>query len=82
MPCVGFEPTIPASERAKIVHPLDRTATVTGQVLIITIKYSAIADLHFPFTVAHSLGFPVFTSRLLATDLITETITSNPMKSS
>jgi hypothetical protein len=30
MPCVGFEPTIPASERAKIVHSLDRSATVTG----------------------------------------------------
>jgi hypothetical protein len=32
MPCVGFEPTIPASERAKIVHvyALDRAATVTG----------------------------------------------------
>jgi hypothetical protein len=31
MPCVGFEPTIPASEqRAKTVHALDRTATVTG----------------------------------------------------
>jgi hypothetical protein len=30
MPCVGLEPTIPASERAKTVHPLDRSATVTG----------------------------------------------------
>jgi hypothetical protein len=28
--CVGFEPTIPASERAKTVHALDRAATVTG----------------------------------------------------
>jgi hypothetical protein len=27
---VGFEPTIPASERAKTVHALDRSATVTG----------------------------------------------------
>jgi hypothetical protein len=27
---VGFEPTIPASERAKTVHVLDRSATVTG----------------------------------------------------
>jgi hypothetical protein len=26
----GFEPTIPASERAKTVHALDRSATVTG----------------------------------------------------
>jgi hypothetical protein len=30
MPCVKFEPTIPASERAKTVHALDRSATVTG----------------------------------------------------
>jgi hypothetical protein len=30
MPYVGFEPTIPASERAKTVHALDRSATVTG----------------------------------------------------
>jgi hypothetical protein len=29
---VGFEPTIPASERAKTVHALDRSATVTGAV--------------------------------------------------
>jgi hypothetical protein len=30
MPYVGFEPTIPASERAKTFHALDRAATVTG----------------------------------------------------
>jgi hypothetical protein len=30
MPWMGFEPTIPASERAKAVHALDRAATVTG----------------------------------------------------
>jgi hypothetical protein len=30
MPCVGFEPTIPASERAKTVHALHCSATVTG----------------------------------------------------
>jgi hypothetical protein len=41
-------------------------------------QYSAIADLHtFQFTVSQALGFPVFTSRLLATDLNTETSTSN-----
>jgi hypothetical protein len=33
--------------------------------------------IYFQFTVAHAVGFPVFTSRLLATDLNTETITSN-----
>jgi hypothetical protein len=30
MPCVGFENTIPASKRAKTIHALDRSATVTG----------------------------------------------------
>jgi hypothetical protein len=30
MRCVWFEPTIPASEPAKTVHALDRSATVTG----------------------------------------------------
>jgi hypothetical protein len=31
MPWVGLEPTIPVFERAKTVHDLDRTATVTGR---------------------------------------------------
>jgi hypothetical protein len=30
VPCVGLEPTIPAFERAKTVHALDRAATVIG----------------------------------------------------
>jgi hypothetical protein len=30
MPRVGFEPMIPASQRAKTVHALDCAATVTG----------------------------------------------------
>jgi hypothetical protein len=30
MPWVGFEPTIPAFERAKAIHALDRAATVIG----------------------------------------------------
>jgi hypothetical protein len=34
MPWVGFEPTIPASERAKAVHGLDRSVTLTGEMLI------------------------------------------------
>jgi hypothetical protein len=32
MPWLEFEPTIPASERKKTVHALDRSATVTGYV--------------------------------------------------
>jgi hypothetical protein len=44
-------------------------------------QYSAIADLHtFQFTVAHALGFSVFTSCILATYLNTETSTSNHYK--
>jgi hypothetical protein len=35
MPSVRFEPTIMASERAKTVHALDRSATVTGSILIL-----------------------------------------------
>jgi hypothetical protein len=31
MSCEGFEPTIPASERAKTVYVLDRLATVTDR---------------------------------------------------
>jgi hypothetical protein len=31
MPWVGLEPTVPASERAKTVHALDREATVIGK---------------------------------------------------
>jgi hypothetical protein len=31
MPRVGFEPAIPASERAKTVHALDHSATATGR---------------------------------------------------
>jgi hypothetical protein len=30
MPWLGFETTIPASERAKTVHALERSATVTS----------------------------------------------------
>jgi hypothetical protein len=30
MPWMEFEPTIPASERAKTLRALDRAATVTG----------------------------------------------------
>jgi hypothetical protein len=40
MPFVGFELTIPSSERAKTVHALDRSATVTDiKQLLVTQKY-------------------------------------------
>jgi hypothetical protein len=44
MPWVGFEPTIPASEWAKTVHALDRSATVTGVKPIIIIIIIIIAQ--------------------------------------
>jgi hypothetical protein len=34
MPLVGFEPTIPVSERAKTSHALDRAAIVIGYMYI------------------------------------------------
>jgi hypothetical protein len=34
MPCVGFEPMIPAPEQASTVHALDRSATVTGYIYL------------------------------------------------
>jgi hypothetical protein len=48
-----------------------------SQILLITLKYRANADLHTFQSQLHTLGFPVFTTRLLATDLNTETSTSN-----
>jgi hypothetical protein len=39
LPWVGFDPTIPASERAKTVHALDRAATVIGYLLPEHISY-------------------------------------------
>jgi hypothetical protein len=39
MTCVGFELTIPASERAKTVHALDRLTTVTAMQIVGYIKY-------------------------------------------
>jgi hypothetical protein len=38
MPREGFEPTIPASERTKTVHALDRAATVIGNEQAIAAK--------------------------------------------
>jgi hypothetical protein len=38
MPRVGFEPTTPVFERAKMVHVLDGAATVTGRFKTISIS--------------------------------------------
>jgi hypothetical protein len=38
MPCVGFEPKIPAFERAKTVHALDHAAIVIGGIMFCYMK--------------------------------------------
>jgi hypothetical protein len=47
--------------------------SVTSSLNLQRYRYST----HFQFTVAHALGFSVLTSRILATDLNTETNISN-----
>jgi hypothetical protein len=53
MPSVGFEPTIPASERAKTVHALDRSATVTGKFHFYAgiVKIKVVKDQVLPLSV-------------------------------
>jgi hypothetical protein len=45
MPWVGFEPTIPAFERAKTVHALDRAATVIGIICEVGIELLNIIEI-------------------------------------
>jgi hypothetical protein len=42
MPRVRFEPTIPALERVKTVHALDRAATVIGNIEILKTKLTSV----------------------------------------
>jgi hypothetical protein len=42
MPQVGFEPTIPVFERAKIVHALNGAATVIGTTTIQNLKITTL----------------------------------------
>jgi hypothetical protein len=42
MPYMGFEPTVPASERTKTLHALDRSATVTGNTCPSNPEYSTL----------------------------------------
>jgi hypothetical protein len=70
MPWVGFEPTIPAFERAKTVHASDRAATVIGycQIFFFVWRYNPNLGLglppwnspfHFGFLdLRHSVGLP------------------------
>jgi hypothetical protein len=46
---VGFERTIPASERAKAVHTLDRSATVTDGSILVVININFITILVFRY---------------------------------
>jgi hypothetical protein len=52
MPWVRFKTTIPASERAKAVHALDRSATVTGDRLIVVSNFHLLElnvhQFHYP----------------------------------
>jgi hypothetical protein len=59
MSCVGFDPTIPASERAKTVHALDCSATVTGKAYdyTIIIQISKISVLTIKITRQHTFLF-------------------------
>jgi hypothetical protein len=60
MTWVGFEPTITASERAKIVHALDRATTVTGTdgylIKLITLyNYIALSKLFSMYFVKYNI---------------------------
>jgi hypothetical protein len=45
MPLVGFETTIPVSERAKTFHALDRAATVTAIAYNSSTSYMALQPI-------------------------------------
>jgi hypothetical protein len=47
MAWVGLEPTIPAPERAKTVHALDRSATVTGRKASYIVLIHSCVLIHF-----------------------------------
>jgi hypothetical protein len=50
IPYVGFEPMIPASERAKTVHALDCSDTVTDGVSSLVITYNYREEYRAVFT--------------------------------
>jgi hypothetical protein len=43
MPRVGFEPTIPVFERVKIIHVLDRAATVINALTNSSVEYNTVS---------------------------------------
>jgi hypothetical protein len=52
---VGFENTMPALERAKIVHALDRTASVIGSCLVNRQKKRGLVNFRFHGTMDYIL---------------------------
>jgi hypothetical protein len=61
MPWVGFEPTIPAFERAKTVHALDRATTVTG-----CWKYSCVNESRISYSSTRVLWSCVLQGQILS----------------
>jgi hypothetical protein len=61
MPRVGFEPTMPVSERAKIFRSLDRAATVTSIKLHIETKYREVHNYQTLYQCQLDLGIILFT---------------------
>jgi hypothetical protein len=60
MPCLEFEPTIPASERVKRVHALDRSATVTGRgnyIRVIQFRNSIFSTQSWHSKQLHSIAY-------------------------
>jgi hypothetical protein len=65
MPWVGFETTVQASEQAKTVHALDRSATVTGT------DWSSILN-HISFdSGVHNMTFTVTEAMIPAVPFVT-----------
>jgi hypothetical protein len=71
MPWVGFEPTIPAFERAKTVHALDRAATVIG---VITL-YGAWISLN-----TNKVEFEVLTAVIMKSYISWDITPHSPLK--
>jgi hypothetical protein len=72
MPREGFEPTIPAFERVKTVHALDRAATVIGHLSGTGLIITGYENISFrPTTVL----FPKICEQFNFTELLCEHIT-------
>jgi hypothetical protein len=54
---MGFEPTIPAQERAKSVHALDRAATLIGQSISYSKNFQQLMNPNVHYRVNKSLNY-------------------------